>query len=274
MKIGQINELTILRFTSVGAYLGDEQDNDVLLPNKYLTPELEIGQNIKVFLYRDSEDRIVATTETPLLFLNEFGYLKTKEVTGFGAFMDWGLEKDLLIPFKEQHLKLEENRYYLVTLRLDEATDRLFASTKVNRFLDLCEDPEYLNKEVDLLICDTNDLGVTVIVDQKYRGIIYRNDINRTLKRGELQKGYVYNIREDGRLDVRFEKTGVERFDEASEKILTILKDKKVLYLTDKSDPDDIREQVAMSKKMFKQAIGKLYKARLISISESEVKLL
>jgi predicted RNA-binding protein (virulence factor B family) len=274
MKLGQINDLTILRFTSVGAYLGDEEDNDVLLPNKYLTPDLEIGNVISVFLYKDSEDRIVATTETPLIKLNEFKYLKVKEVGPFGAFMDWGLEKDLLVPFKEQRLKMEEGRYYLVTLRIDEATDRLVASSRINRFLEPCEVPEILNEEVDVMICETTDLGVAVIIEGLYKGIIYRNDINRVLRKGEHYPAFVYNIREDGKLDVRFVRSEVQRFDEAAEKILEVLKDKKVLYLSDKSDPDDIREQVAMSKKMFKQAIGKLYKARLITISETAIELI
>lgn len=273
MKLGQINELTILRFTSVGAYLGDEEDNDVLLPNKYLTPELEIGQSVHVFLYKDSEDRIVATTETPLIKLNEFRYLKVKEVGPFGAFLDWGLEKDLLVPFKEQRLKMEEGRYYLVTLRIDDATDRLVASSRINRFLESCEVPGILNQEVDVMICETTELGVAVIVEGMYRGIIYRNDVNRVLRRGEHYPAYVYNIREDGKLDLRFVRSEIQRFDEAAEQILDILKEKKVLYLSDKSDPDDIREQVAMSKKMFKQAIGKLYKARLIKISESSIEL-
>ena len=274
MKLGQINELTVLRFTSVGAYLGDDEDNDVLLPNKYLTPEMDIDEKVKVFLYKDSEDRIVATTETPLIQLNEFKYLKVKEVTAFGAFLDWGLEKDLLVPFKEQRLKLEEDRYYLVTLRIDEATDRLFASTRINRFLDLCIDEEYLTKESDILICETTDLGVAVIVDGIYKGIIYHNDVNRVLRKGEHYTGFVYNLREDGKVDVRLERGDVQRFDEAAERLLGILQSRKTLYLTDKSDPDVIREQVSMSKKMFKQAIGKLYKARLIKLTESTIELI
>lgn len=273
MKLGQTNELTILRFTSVGAYLGDDQDNDVLLPNKYLTPNLEIGDVVSVFLYKDSEDRIVATTETPLIYLNEFKYLKVKEVGPFGAFLDWGLEKDLLVPFKEQRLKMEEGRYYLVTLRIDESTDRLFASSRINRFLEPCEVPELLDQQVDVMICETTDLGVAVIVEGLYKGIIYRNDINRVLRKGEHYPAFVYNIREDGKVDVRFERSEVQRFDEAAEKILEVLKDKKTLYLSDKSDPDDIREQLSMSKKMFKQAVGKLYKARMITISETAIEL-
>lgn len=273
MNIGQYNELTILRFTAPGAYLGDDQDNDVLLPGKYLTEEMQEGDLISVFLYKDSEDRIVATTETPLITLEGFAFLKVIEVTAFGAFLDWGLEKDLMVPFKEQNQLMEDGKYYLVTLQLDTLTDRLYASTKVNRYMKECIDEEILNQEIDILIGDTTDLGIKVIVDDKYSGIIYRNDVSKLVRRGSYDKGFVYNIREDGKVDVRFTKEGFEKFDEAAEGLLALLKERTILYLSDKSDPDDIREQVGMSKKLFKQAIGKLYKARLISISENAIEL-
>jgi predicted RNA-binding protein (virulence factor B family) len=274
MTIGQYNDLTILRFTAPGAYLGDEEDNDVLLPGKYVTEEMKEGDIINVFLYKDSEDRIVATTETPLITIDGFAFLKVIEVTAFGAFLDWGLEKDLMVPFKEQNQLMEDGKYYLVTLQLDTLTDRLFASTKVNRYMKECTDEEILNQEIDILIGDTTDLGIKVIVDDKYSGIIYRNDVSKLVRRGSYDKGFVYNIREDGKVDVRFTKEGFERFDEAAEGLLNLLKERKILYLSDKSDPDSIREQVGMSKKLFKQAIGKLYKARAIKINEGSIELI
>ncbi len=274
MNLGEINELTILRFTSVGAYLGDEEDNDVLLPNKYLTPEMELDEKVNVFLYKDSEDRIVATTETPLLKLNEFALLRVKDVNPIGAFLDWGLEKDLLVPFREQKVKMEVGRSYLVTLRYDDATDRLFASGKIQRYLDACEDESILNSEVEIIVGDTSELGVSVIVNNRYSGIIYRNDVNRPLRKGERLQAFVYNIREDGKLDLRLERADIQRFDEAAERIHELLKDQHKLYLSDKSDPDLIRESVQMSKKMFKQAVGKLYKAKLIKINEDSIELI
>jgi len=273
MRIGEYNELTILRFTTPGAYLGDELGNDVLLPGKYTTPDMEEGSIVKVFVYKDSEDRVVATTEDPLIYLDSFAFLRVKEVNAFGAFLDWGLEKDLMVPFKEQNKRMEEEKSYLVTLRLDDATDRLFASTKVNRYLEECQMPEIMDQEVNLLICDTTDLGVKVIVNDLYWGMVYRNDISRSVRRGQRMSGYVYFVRQDGKLDVRFEKPGFEKFDEAAERLLDLLKQKKVLRLSDKSSPDDIREQVGMSKKLFKQSVGKLYKARLITVSESAIVL-
>src|SRR5690606_4440223 len=154
MKVGEYNKLHILRFTSVGAYLGDEQDNDVLLPNKYLDDTMQVGDEIEVFLYRDSEDRLVATTEKPLLEKGKFAYLKIKEVNFYGAFADWGLEKDLMIPFKEQHISLDENSYYLTALKHDEATDRLYGTTKVNKLFTPCTDETVISKVLPLLIGD------------------------------------------------------------------------------------------------------------------------
>lgn len=273
MNFGQYNDLTILRFTAPGAYLGDDEDNDVLLPGKYTTDEMEVGDVISVFLYKDSEDRIVATTEVPLIQLGEFAYLKVIEVNAFGAFLNWGLEKDLMVPFKEQNQLMEEGKYYLVTLQYDFATDRLFASMKINRYLEECTDESIINVESDILVCDTTELGIKVIVNNRYHGIIYRNDICRQINRGFRDVGYVYNIREDGRLDVRLEKAGFEKFDEAAERILNMLIDKKIIHLSDKSDPDEIREIAGMSKKTFKQAIGKLYKARRIVIHANSIEL-
>lgn len=273
MKLGELNTLRVLRFTSVGAYLGDEEDNDVLLPNKYLTEDLDIDSEVEVYLYRDSEDRLVATTERPLIDLYGFAYLQTKAVNFFGAFMDWGLEKDLMVPFKEQKLKFEEGRYYLVTLQLDDATDRLFASAKVNRYLEDCTEDFDPKKEVDLLICEQTELGVKVIVENKFSGLIFNNDISRPVTPGQRTKGYVANVREDGKLDVRLDPTSYAKVSTSAEKILDMLKRKKYIALTDKSHPDDIRETLGMSKKTFKQAVGNLYRERLIRLEKDGIYL-
>ena len=273
MNLGEYNELEILRFTSVGAYLGDVEGNDVLLPNKYLYDELEVGDIGKVFLYKDSEDRLVATTETPKIILDQFAYLRVSEVSLYGAFLDWGLEKDLMVPFKEQNQLMEEGKSYLVTLRIDQATDRLFATMKINKWLVECTDQEALNSPLDILICDTTDLGVKVIVADKYHGMIFRNDLSKPVRRGQHATGYIYNIREDGKVDVRLEPTGFIRYTEAMDAILEKLTLTKVLPLSDSSDPDDIREVIGMSKKTFKQAIGQLYKAGKITILPHEIRL-
>ncbi len=273
MNIGEVNHLQILRFTSVGAYLGDEEGNDVLLPNKYLTNDMEIDQMVDVFVYRDSEDRAVATTEQPLIQLGGFNYLLVKEVTLYGAFADWGLEKDLMIPFKEQRKKLEEGKTYLVTLQLDQDTDRVYGSTKVNRYLHECDHPFDRTAPADLLICDESELGVKVIVDDRYSGLIYHNDVTRNVERGERTVGFVYNVREDGKLDVRLDPVGEVKISESAERLLSLLKVQKFLPVHDKSDPADVREIVGMSKKTFKQAIGSLYKERLISLENDGIRL-
>ncbi|MCE2681778.1 MAG: S1-like domain-containing RNA-binding protein [Cryomorphaceae bacterium] len=273
MNLGQYNELEILRFTSVGAYLGDTEGNDVLLPNKYLYDELEVGDVGRVFLYKDSEDRLVATTETPKIILEQYAYLKVSEVSLYGAFLDWGLEKDLMVPFKEQNQRMEEGKSYLVTLRIDQATDRLYATMKINKWLQECTDQELINQPQEMLICDQTDLGVKVIVADKYHGMIFRNDISKPIRRGQRLTGYIYNIREDGKVDVRLEPTGFVRYTEAMENIMAKLEVQKVLPLSDSSDPDEIREIMGMSKKTFKQAIGQLYKAGKITIQPNEIRI-
>jgi len=275
MKIGEYNTLRILRLTTVGAYLGDEEDNDVLLPNKYLTHEMSVGEDIEVFLYKDSEDRLVATTEKPYITLNEFAYLRVKEVTPFGAFLDWGLEKDLLVPFREQTTKLEEDKYYLIYLKLDTETNRLVATAKTNKYFSVDTSEIEINKEVEILICESFDLGVKIVIEGKFLGIVYHNDVTRKLRRGDYTIGYVYNIREDGKLDVRLEKAGYEKIEQNSERLLALINNRNgVLYLTDKSDPDDIRETVGMSKKTFKKAVGNLYKQKKIRINPDSLEAL
>lgn len=271
MKVGEFNNLEILRFTSVGAYLGDENDNDVLLPNKYHNYEMSVGNFMDVFIYRDSEDRLVATTEIPYVNLNSFAFLKIKEVNFFGAFADWGLEKDLMIPFKEQHFNLNEGESYLVTLRRDDATDRLYGSTKLNKFFEPCTDNSLINKVFSLLVGDETDLGVKVVFDNKYSGLIYANDIPKGVQSGDLVEGYIYNIRPDGKVDVRIGQPGYLRIDEESDHLADIIRKQGKLNLTDKSSPEMIMETIGTSKKVFKQALGKLYKEKLVELKEDGV---
>ncbi len=271
--MGCVNQLGVLRFTSVGAYLGDDEGTDILLPNKYLTNDIEVGDEIDVFVYRDSEDRLVATTERPLIELGGFAFLKIKEVNFYGAFADWGMEKDLMIPFKEQHIKLEDNTYYLCSLQVDTATDRLFGTTKVNKYFLKCVDESILNKPISILIGDDTDLGTKVIVDQRYQGIIYQSDITKKPKRGSTVEGYAYKLREDGKLDVRLGKPGYDRIDDASTELMELISKTGVLQLTDKSTPEEILKITGMSKKAFKQAVGKLYKERLIVLGTTQISL-
>ena len=275
LLLGQYNDLQILRFTSVGAYLGDEEGNDVLLPNKYLIPEFEIGQTINVFLYLDHDVRIVATTEKPFLELNTFAYLKVVETTHIGAFLDWGLIKHIFCPFKEQVAKMEEGKYYLVYLYIDDATQRLVVSAKIKKFIEREHIVVNEGNEVDLLICDQTELGRNVIVNDTYSGLIFNNYITRILNRGEKCKGYILKTREDGKLDISLEKPGYQKVEPASETLLHLLqRNNGILFLTDKSDPEVIREIAGMSKKTFKQAVGNLYKAKQIKLNSNSIELL
>lgn len=274
LLLGQYNELQLLRFTSVGAYLGDEEGNDVLLPNKYLEKDFEVGQQLRVFLYLDHDERIVATTEIPLLEVNTFAYLKCIETNHIGAFLDWGLIKHLFCPFKEQTLKMEEGKIYLVYLYIDESTQRLVASAKIKKHLE--SEHIVLNEmdEVDLLICDDTDLGKNVIVNDTYSGLIFNNYLSRIVHRGEKTKGYILKVREDGKLDIALEKPGFQKIEPAAEALLDLLKENRgILFLNDKSHPDEIKEIAHMSKKTFKQAVGNLYKQKLIVIKNNSIEL-
>lgn len=275
LAIGEYNTLTILRGTSVGFYLGDDEGNDVLLPHKYIPADAEVGQTIEVFLYRDSEDRVIATTLKPLIELNKFACLEVTAVTNFGAFLDWGLEKELLVPFREQNLKLRQGDWTIAYLYLDEQTDRLVASVKVNKYLEVEDIDLEEDEEVQVLIYEKSDLGYNVIVNNKYRGLIYENEIFQRVVWGDVLTAYVKKIREDGKIDISLQKAGyLNTIEPNAQKVLDSLKAAGgSLSLSDKSDPIDIQTQLEMSKKNFKKAIGNLYKQKMITISEEGISL-
>jgi predicted RNA-binding protein (virulence factor B family) len=267
MQLGKINTLTIKRFAPPGAYLIDLQENEILLPNKYLTPEMEEGTEVEVFVMRDSSERMVAVTETPHVLLGDFAFLNVVEVNPYGAFVDWGLDKDLFVPFAEQRQRLEIGDRYLFTLLYDFETDRLFGSMKVKKVLTPCQDMSLEGQEVDLLIWDEGKLGRNVIVNNRYEGLIFRDHLNQLLESEQVCKGYVAKVREDGKLDIRLEVPNDSRYDAAEQKILDMLAaNDGFLALTDKSDPEEVRAVLGLSKKTFKQAIGKLYKHRRIAL--------
>lgn len=274
LKIGQTNHLQILRKTSVGFYLGDEDGNDVLLPNKYCTDDLEIDDFIDVFVYKDYEQRWIATNLKPYVQLNQFAFLKIKSTSAVGAFLDWGLEKDLFVPFKEQNRKLEMNNYVVIYLYEDTQTQRLVASTKLNRFFKNEQIEIDPGSEVDLLVFETTPLGFNVVVNQQYKGLIYHTEIFRPINIGDQLKGYVKLIREDGGIDISLQPKGIKRLEAGSELILDYLKKHKgFLNLNDKSDPEEIMRILKMSKKNFKNSVGILYKQRLIRIEENGIHL-
>jgi predicted RNA-binding protein (virulence factor B family) len=275
MQLGKINKLTIKRFAPPGAYLIDLQENEVLLPNKYLTPDMEEGTEVDVFVMKDSSERLVCVTEKPYILLGDCVYLDVVEVNPYGAFVDWGLDKDLFVPFAEQRTRLEIGDRYLFTLLYDFETDRLFGSMKIKKVLIPCTDLSMEGQEVDLLICDEGKLGRNVIVDKRYEGLIFKDQQNQPLQREQECKGYVAKVREDGKLDIRLEVPNDSRYDAAEQKILdTLAAQEGFLALTDKSDPDEVRAVLGLSKKTFKQAIGKLYKHRRIALETDGIRSL
>jgi predicted RNA-binding protein (virulence factor B family) len=275
MQLGKINKLTIKRFAPPGAYLIDLQENEVLLPNKYLTPDMEEGTEVEVFVMKDSSERLVCVTEKPYILLGDCVYLDVVEVNPFGAFVDWGLDKDLFVPFAEQRTRLEIGDRYLFTLLYDFETDRLFGSMKIKKVLIPCTDISMEGQEVDLLICDEGKLGRNVIVNKRYEGLIFKDQQNQPLQREQECKGYIAKVREDGKLDIRLEVPNDSRYDAAEQKILdTLTAQEGFLALTDKSDPDEVRAVLGLSKKTFKQAIGKLYKHRRIALEADGIRSL
>lgn len=274
LDLGVKNTLRILRGTGVGMFLGDAEGNDVLLPKKYIPEDAIVGDNIEVFIYRDSEDRIIATTLEPKIQLNEFAYLQVKAVTQVGAFLDWGLEKDLFVPFREQNKKMEVDKWYVVYLYIDEDTDRLAASCKVNRFFEKENIDLTIGQEVDILVFEETDLGMNAIINNRYKGLIYENEIFQRIKVGTRTKAYVKNIRDDKRIDLSLQKQGYANVEPNAERILEKLKaNNGFLDLTDKSDANYVMYQLEMSKKTFKKAAGALYRQRIIRIEEDGIYL-
>ncbi len=269
LHLGIKNTLRILRGTGVGMFLGDEEGNDVLLPKKYVPENAIVGDDIEVFIYRDSEDRIIATNLEPKIQLNQFACLQVKSVTAIGAFLDWGLEKDLFVPFREQNKKMEEGRWYAVYLYLDEETDRLVASCKVNRYFEKENIDLQVGQEVDLLIFEETDLGLNAVINNKYKGLIYENEIFQRIKIGTRTKGFIKNLRDDNRVDLSLQKQGYANVEPNAERILEKLKaNNGFLDVTDKSDSNYVMYQLEMSKKTFKKAVGALYRQKIIRIED------
>ncbi len=272
IEIGNYNKLTILRSTSVGLFLGDEDVDDLLLPNKYVPEDYEIGDEIEVFCYLDHEERPVATTLKPRIKRNDFGFLRAEEVNNIGAFMDWGLEKHLLVPFKQQRSRIEAGQWYVVYCFLDDKTFRLVGSTKLDGFLSNDELTVAEGDEVALLVSRKADLGWDVIVNKKHKGLVYSSDVFKQIRVGDELKGYVKTVRPDNKLDISLAPLGDRNREESADKIYRILQESDgVLRLHDKSDPEQIKAQLQMSKKTFKKAIGTLYRERKIEIREDGI---
>ena len=280
IQIGKYNTLTILRDTQVGLFLGDPNANadgldGILLPNKYVPQIFEIGEEVEVFVYLDHEERPVATTLQPYILLNEFALLRVNYVNNIGAFMDWGMEKDILVPFKEQARPMEIGKRYLVYLYIDEKTGRLVASSKTNQFLSNDNISVQNGDEVDLIVSHITELGINVIINEKHKGLLYKDEVfDDAIRTGDRMRGFIKNVREDNKIDVTIQKQGYQNIEPNADIILDELRvNRGFLRLNDNSHPEDIKTVLKMSKKTFKKAIGLLYKEKRIEIKEDGIYL-
>jgi predicted RNA-binding protein (virulence factor B family) len=272
IELGNTNTLTILRRTSVGLFLGDQDVDDLLLPTKYVPDTWNIGDSIEVFCYLDHEERPVATTIQPFVKRNQFGFLRVAEVNEYGAFMDWGLEKHLLAPYKQQRDRMEEGKWYVVYCYLDEKSFRLVASSKLDAFLSNENLTVRPGEAVDLLISRKSDLGWDVVVNGSHKGLVFFSDVFKKVSIGDRLNGYIRNIRPDSKLDVVLEPIGHKGRLTTAERIYSLLLEGNgYLPLHDKSDPADIQQALQISKKNFKKAIGTLYRERKIEIKEDGI---
>ncbi len=273
-EIGKINSLRVVKEVDFGLYLDGGEHGEILLPKRYVPENTKPEDVIDVFIYLDSDDRIIATTETPYIKIGEFACLKVVAVRPIGAFLDWGLMKDIFVPFREQKMKMEEGKSYVVTVYLDHETKRLVASAKIEKFLDNLPPAYQPGEEVDLLIASETDLGYNAIINNSHSGVLYKNEVFKPLHRGDKMKGYIKKIREDEKIDLILQKPGYGKVDDISMQIIEVLKKNNgYMPVTDKTDPETIYELFGVSKKTYKKAIGSLFKFRLIDIEDKGIRL-
>lgn len=272
--IGKYNNLRVVKELDFGVYLDGGDKGEILLPIKQVPPGTKPDDELEVFLYTDSEDRLIATSKEPYAIVDEFAVLKVIDVNKTGAWLDLGLDKHLLVPFREQKQDMEADKSYLVYIYLDKETNRLVASSKLDKFLDNIP-PEYeVGQEVDILISNKTDIGFTAVINNLHSGLLYQNEVFQKLKRGQKLKAYIKKIRDDEKIDLILEKPGYEKIDGISKSILEKIKEHGgYLLLTDKSSPEEIQRMFGISKKNFKKALGSLYKQKFIVLEEKGIRL-
>lgn len=275
LQLGKFQDLTILRETDPGLFLGNTEGDEVLLPHRYKPETFAIGDTLTVFVYLDNEERPIATTDQPYVTLNQFGYLHCSAVNKYGAFMDWGLVKQLFVPFKEQARPMKIGSWYVVYLYLDQKTERLVGSSKTNKFLDNSTLTISKYDEVDIMITHLTDKGANAIINGKHKGLIYMEDIFEDIRTGDKLKAYVRKIRSDNKVDLVLQPEGYRSIEPNAQYVLDELTAAGgFIPLHDKSDPEMIKNEMGMSKKSFKKAIGSLYKDKKIKIKEDGIELL
>lgn len=275
VRIGKLCTLDVVKLTEQGVYLDGGPYGEILLPNRYVPENCKVDDELEVFISFDSEDRLLATTDVPLVMVGEFGHLPVVDVNKFGAFLDWGLPKNLFVPFREQALPMEKGKSYTVYVYVDEKTGRIAASSRFKKYLNLEPVDFQAGDEVSLLIAQKSEMGFLAIINGAWSGLLYHNEIFQAVKVGDLCKGFVKKIREDGKIDLSLEKQGYDKVDPVSEQILKVLREHKgFLPLSDGTDPETIKTELGISKKTFKKAIGALYKYKLIVIENDGIRLI
>jgi len=275
-ETGRLNRLKVVKELDFGVYLDGDELGEILLPIRYVPVPCHIGDELEVFIYRDSEDRLIATTEKPYAMVGEFALLKVVDVTRMGAFLNWGLPKDLLVPFPEQKPRMEEGKSYVVRIYIDEDSDRIVGSARLDDFLHIESENEFVaGEKVSLFIANKSELGYQVIINDTHWGLLHHNEVARPLRRGQRLAGFIKNIREDARIDLCLHLKASEKTADVAEIIMRELrKNNGFIPVTDKSSPAEIQEHFAISKKMYKKAVGALYKKKHIGIESEGIRLL
>lgn len=274
IKLGQFNQLEVVKEVDFGVYLDGEEAGEILLPTRYVPEDCNPGDFVNVFLYLDNEERLIATTLTPFVKVGEFAYLEVSWINQYGAFLNWGLMKDLFVPFSEQKMKMQVGKKYIIHAHIDDESYRIVASAKIERYLSK-EEPAYEpGAEVDILIWQKTDLGFKVIIENQFSGLIYDSEIFRSLHTGDRLTAYIKQVRSDGKIDLVLDKPGMEKIGDFSSELLKYITDNGgFIPFTDKSDATLIYDTFGVSKKTFKKAVGDLYKKHLILIRENGLQL-
>lgn len=274
MKLGQFNTLTVVKTVDFGVYLDGGRAGEILLPSRNVPEGTQVGDQLSVFIYLDQEERIIATTEQPLAVVGDFAYLEVSWVNQYGAFLNWGLMKDLFCPFREQKMRMQQGHSYIVHVHIDEESYRIVASAKIEKYLSDERPPYKPGDEVDLLIWQKTDLGFKTVVDNRFSGLIYDSQVFLNIHTGDRLHGFVSNVRPDGKLDISLQKSGRQQTLDFSDTLLEYIRAHEGrIPFGDKSEAEDIYSEFHVSKKVFKKAVGDLYKRHLIIPSALEIKL-
>lgn len=274
IEIGKYNTLKVVKDLSFGVYLDGGEAGELLLPARYVPRNIKPGDEVEVFIYHDNEGRLICTTDHPKALVGEFAWMQVKSVSDIGAFLEWGIMKDLLVPFREQKAPMAEGRWYLVYLYLDHLSQRITASARLNKFLDNVPPLYERNQEVDLIVAEVTDIGYKVIINNLHWGLLYKNEVFRPLAKGDKLKGYIKEVREDEKIDVSMYPLGYDKVDDISRHVLEVLRrNGGYLPVHDKSDADEIYSLFGCSKKSFKKAIGALYREHVITLEEGGIRV-